>query len=244
MPTLVAYNGDRKLKAKLITQIRRHRKAEQLVKGSYWIGNGEGKGCAVGCLTHDPKGGHVKYESLWGIPVELAYLEDALFEGLPVKEAQEWPERFLKAIKPGANLSLAWPKFALRMFNDEKHGMAFYAKDYPDALKIIKTATALFERVVAGDPPKTEEWNAAWRAARAAMAAMAAMDAMDARAARAAMDAMAAMDARAARDAMAAMAARAAMAAMDAMDAMDAMAARAASWIRLSDWLIEIIQAS
>jgi hypothetical protein len=172
MTALLAYNGDKKLKAKLIRQIRDHRKAERLVKGTYWQGNGDGRGCAVGCLTHDPSGGHAKYETLWGIPKELAYLEDALFEALPTKEAQEWPERFLKAIKPGADLSLVWPRFAFRMLNDDKHGMAFIAKDYPDALKIIKSATALFERVVAGDPPKTEEWDAAWRAARAAMAAM------------------------------------------------------------------------
>src|SRR3972149_6812703 len=99
---MLAYKNDPVLKARLISEIRAHRKAETLVKGVYWKGNGDGRGCAVGCLTHDPNGGHARYESDWGIPEVLAHLEDAIFEGLPGKTAQGWPERFLGAIQPGA----------------------------------------------------------------------------------------------------------------------------------------------
>lgn len=103
-----AYNGDENLKAILISQVREHREADRLVKGIYR--DLDGRGCAVGCLTRDPVGGHAQYE-LWGIPVELAHLEDAIFEGLPEADAQMWPERFLSAIKPGADLRSVWPRW-------------------------------------------------------------------------------------------------------------------------------------
>jgi hypothetical protein len=224
MPTLLAYHGDPQIKEKYLARVRAHAAADEIVKGQYWQG---GKGCAVGCTIHGSD--HGTYETKLGIPRAVALLEDVIFEGLPNGKAKAWPERFLATIRPGQDLSLVWPRFALRMLTDEKHGMATIAKHHPEALKIIRSATALFERHVAGHPPSAAEWDATWRAA---MTAMAAMTARAARAARAAMDAMDAMTA------------RAAMAAMDAMTAMDAMDARDAAWNRFADWLIEIIEAA
>jgi hypothetical protein len=231
METLVAYNGDRKLKAKLISQIRAHRKAEQLIKGSYWIGNGSGKGCAVGCLTHEAGGGHKKYE-IWGIYEELAHLEDAIFEGLAEKQAQEWPERFLKAIKPGADLSLVWPRFAVRLLSDEKWGMTVLAKDNTECLAAVRGVCALYEREISGNLPSVAEWEKAAREARAAGEARAAVEAWAAGEAWAAVEAWAAGAARAAGEAWAAGAARAAVEAW------------AAHWILCADWLIELLAAA
>jgi hypothetical protein len=257
MPALLAYHNDKTIKAKYLARVRLHAEADEIVQGQYWEG---GKGCAVGCTIHGSD--HGVYETELGIPREVAVIEDVIFEGLSNDKAKAWPERFLAAIKPGQDLSLIWPKFSLRILTDKKHGMATIAKDYPEALKIIRSATALFERHVAGNPPSAAEWHAAWMAAMDAMdarAAMATRDAMDARAAmatrdemaamatmtamdaRAAMTAMAAMDARAA---MTAMATRAAMTAMATRDEMAAMAAMAASWSRFADWLIELIEAA
>lgn len=97
---LRAFHGDRRLKDKYLKRVKRHRLADQLIKGIYWE---DGRGCAVGCTVHnrDP---HPLYESVLGIPKWLAYLEDQIFENLNGKEAQEWPEKFMKAIHTGANL--------------------------------------------------------------------------------------------------------------------------------------------
>ena len=40
---MIAYHGDQKEKTKILAQLRRHAKADQLVKGQYWEA---GKGCA------------------------------------------------------------------------------------------------------------------------------------------------------------------------------------------------------
>jgi hypothetical protein len=45
------------------------------------------------------------YERELGIPKVLAHLEDEVFEGLPATIANDWPELFLSAVRPGADLS-------------------------------------------------------------------------------------------------------------------------------------------
>ena len=99
-----AYHSDPGLKAAVLAQMADHRAAERLVTGTYWDWT-IGRGCAVGCLTHDPDGGHAQYPVRWGIPEELAWIEDAIFENLSLEDALAWPERFLAAIEPGADLS-------------------------------------------------------------------------------------------------------------------------------------------
>ena|SRR3990167_1851199 len=215
-----AYNGSVKLKEELIAKIRQHRKAEQLVKGLYWKGNGDGKGCAVGCLTHNPEGGHAQYESEWEIPEVLAHLEDAIFEGLPETDAQEWPERFLAAIKPGADLSIVWPRFAVWMLMDRRDGVIRFAIN--DKVKSALTnVAALWERVIAGESVKSlrAEFEAAEAAAEAARAA-----------ARDAAWAVAEAAAEAAR--------AAAWAAAEAARA----AAWAVAWVRMADKLIALLE--
>ena len=110
---LVAYHGNPALKASVLAEMAEHRAADALVKGVYWE---NGRGCAVGCLTHDPLGGHSQYPRKWGIPEKLAWLEDALFENLPNGLAQVWPERFLVAIEPGADLSGVYAEWASELF--------------------------------------------------------------------------------------------------------------------------------
>lgn len=112
---LVAFNGDAKLKTMLVKEIEIHRKADQIIKGTYGEEElGKWKGCAVGCSIHSLNiklkkdfrtGDHSVYETQLGIPRQLAYLEDRIFENLPLEEALFWPTRFMKAIKPGSDLS-------------------------------------------------------------------------------------------------------------------------------------------
>lgn len=89
------------------------------------------RGCAVGCaafsaevrkiqlkkqrklskletefvITNVDFNSHQLVKNHYNIPVQLARVEDHIFEALPVKEAKEWPLQFLKAIPTGADLS-------------------------------------------------------------------------------------------------------------------------------------------
>ena len=229
-----AYFGDAAIKERYLARVRAHRAADELIAGA--TGQG-GKGCAVWC-TFDAYE-HARGPIEIGVPTELMELNDFIFESLPRgSEAQMgWPERFLAAPKPGADLRLVWDRFTLWILTEE----------HPDRGEHCARMGKLFERHVNGDTPTTEEWDqaardagaagaagAAWAAgaAGAAWAAWAARDARDAWdawaawAARDARDAWDARDARAARDARDAWAARAARAARDAWDARDARAAR------------------
>lgn len=94
-----AYHNKESVKKKYLARVVAHHKADEIVKGRYWE---EGKGCAVGCTVHSDQ--HGAYETELGIPTWLAKLEDRLFEGVSNKYAVTFPEKFLKAIKPGANL--------------------------------------------------------------------------------------------------------------------------------------------
>ena len=176
---MLAYHNSETLKEKTLAEVLAHQKADEIVQGRYWE---DGKGCAVGCLTHDPSGGHAKYPKLWGIPEPLAYLEDTLFESLSVEDSKGWPARFLSAIPVGADLARCWDKWQAWCLRDL---MAIAGEN----AHVVEVMAVLFERAGAGDEPSDTEWSEAAGDARdagAARAAWAARDARDARAARAA----------------------------------------------------------
>jgi len=209
---LIAYKGDRKLKTALLKEIKKHEKADAILQGTYGRENGKWKGCAVACslrslaiLNKEPLvteyNQHADYETKLGIPRVIARLEDRIFEGLDVKEAKKFPAQFAAAIKPGADLSLVWPKFAVWLLVDKKDGVLQYAKS-DKSIKAITRVAELYSKVIAGEQVEIQTWE-------------------DARS-----DAADAADAAAAADAYAAYAAAAAAA--DAADAADAYAAAAA----------------
>ena len=101
-----AYHGSEQLKQTYLARVRAHREADCLVKGVYWE---NGKGCAIGCTIHGAN--HVAYETELGIPQGLAWLEDVIFENVSNGEAMLWPERFLDAIEPGADLAAVQWRF-------------------------------------------------------------------------------------------------------------------------------------
>jgi hypothetical protein len=111
---ITAYHNDPAVKAAILAQLERHRLADEIIKGHYWE---NGKGCAVGCTIHS--GRHAEYEPRFGIPQMLARLEDFIFEGLANGEAKTWPERFMGAIRPGADLSLVGWTFLHWLITDE-----------------------------------------------------------------------------------------------------------------------------
>ena len=167
-PTLRAYHNDPALRAATLEQMEEHAAADQIVQGNYWR---DGRGCAVGCLTHDPAGGHHLYPVRWGIPEVLARLEDCIFEGLPVAAARTWPVRFLAAIPLGADLAMVWPRFALAMLTDPEHGVLRLTAEGSGPRVAVERVGALLARTVAGETVPREEWQEARAAAYADAAA-------------------------------------------------------------------------
>lgn len=155
-----AYHGDPQIKADILAQLAAHREADELVKGQYWE---DGKGCAVGCTLHS--GDHAEYEPRFGIPQMLAWLEDRIFEGLPNVEAQAWPEKFMAAIEPGADLSRVGWQFLHWLLTDETVNPGIADPSVKDA---VKQCADVVLPLAEGDPA---DESAAWSAARAAESA-------------------------------------------------------------------------
>lgn len=151
---LVAYFNNPKIKEKYLKRVRAHAKADEIIKGQYW---GDGKGCAVGCTVHS--GDLDAYEIELGIPRILARLEDGIFESLPNDLAKTWPERFLKAIKPGADLSKVWNKFAIWLLIDPINGVVNYARTKNTETSINNVANLYLRSLK--EEISTTEWRSA-----------------------------------------------------------------------------------
>jgi hypothetical protein len=241
---MIAFHGDKKIKAKYLRRVRAHAAADEIIKGQYWEG---GKGCAVGCTIHSSYHGY--YESELGIPEALAHLEDTIFENLPADLAKTWPHRFLSAPSVGADLALVSSRFLLEILTGEK-GVIRHAGT---ASQAVQTVADLYSRRLSGDEPDRAEWAEAARAraaemaaARAARAARAAAAEAEVAAARAAWWA-AAVEAEVARARAAAAAARAEAEVAAARAAWWAAAvaaevARAAHWVWMSETLLRFLR--
>lgn len=161
-----AYLNNPELKQSVLAEMAGHRAADNLVKGQYWE---DGKGCAVGCLLKN--GNHEEYEDKFGIPAQLARLEDSIFEGLPNDQAMLWPERFLSAFEVGKDYSKVWNHFAVWMLIDPEVGVIRYA-DERGKIAIINVAK-LHQQEIDGTAARAAARAAARDAAGAAARAAA-----------------------------------------------------------------------
>jgi len=119
---MLAFHDDPAIKQKYVDRVKMHQKLDQIAKGVYYENiNGKIRACGVGCTIEGDD--HQKYETELGIPIEIAYLEDIIFEGLPNGQAKKFPNQFLSAIKVGADLSKVIPKIVIWQFEDKKHGL-------------------------------------------------------------------------------------------------------------------------
>lgn len=144
---VISFHGDEHLKLGYLRRVRRHRMADQIVKGMYWEG---GKGCAVGCTIHS--GDHWTYEEKLGIPNQLAYIQDFLFEHLPNSEATWFPERFLRCIPVGVDMYPAFWNFVMYLLLDEKDGLMSIDSERETAPLVADFYRAAIEgREISGD---------------------------------------------------------------------------------------------
>ena len=160
-----AFHGDPEVKKKYLARVKAHRKADQIIKGQYWE---EGKGCAVGCTIHGSD--HQAYETELGIPVQLAHLQDCLFEDLPNEEAKDFPVDFLDSIPVGADLELVLHQFLYWLLVDPEDGVIQYAQGEGEKQmkESILAVADLHNRVIKGQKVTNKQWIAVNNAAAAA----------------------------------------------------------------------------
>jgi hypothetical protein len=119
----LAYHGRAPLKAHYLGRAEFHEWIDAFEKGLYWDPE-QRRGCAVGCWSHDPYGGHDALAEAMGVPQELLRLADGLFEALPDPDFKGWPGRFAEAIQPGADLGGVWAQLLQWMLFDPQWGLA------------------------------------------------------------------------------------------------------------------------
>ena len=150
------FHGKQSVKDKYIERVKAHAKADEIVQGSYWE---NGKGCAVGCTIHGSD--HKKYETELGIPEEIAYLEDTIFERLSNEEAKDFPLRFLEAIPVGVDLSHVIPELVIWQFEDKEHGLKNIKEVQEDKelCGFCEEVVALYKRELQADTPSQDEYR-------------------------------------------------------------------------------------
>ena len=148
-----AYHNDPEIKSKILTQLQAHYDADEIIKGTYWE---NGKGCAIGCTLHSSN--HRDYEKLFGIPKQLAVLEEYIFERLPNDLAKKFPIEFISSISIGADLSLVWPKLFLCLLNDDDFGIRKYV-DCDTIMDSLDRITDLFSAYIQDKRIDIDEWD-------------------------------------------------------------------------------------
>ena len=239
---LVAYHNDAAVKTAIMAQLAAHRAADEIVQGQYWE---NGKGCAVGCTIHGSD--HMEYEPRFGVPVMLARLEDRIFEGLSNGKASAWPERFMGAIKPGQDLSRVGWHFLHWLLTDETVNPGINHPTVKDAVKRCADVLATLKVGETADESAAKSAaSAAWSAAKSAASAAESAARSAASAARSAASAAesAARSAASAAESAASAARSAASAAESAAWSAAESAAWSAAYTRMSDKLIELIEAA
>ena len=153
------------MKEKYLARVKAHQKADQIVQGHYWD---RGRGCAVGCTIHGSN--HEAYETKLGIPIQLAYLQDLIFEELPSKEAKDFPVDFLESIPVGEDLKPVLHQFLYWLLVDPEDGVIQYAQDEEEeqVKEAILSVADLYSRVMKGQEVTNEQWSAAWEVDREA----------------------------------------------------------------------------
>lgn len=164
-----SFNDKSWTKADLLAKLKWHREQDHIAQELYWDGT---RGCAVGCAAGTNRNPHVVLAERYGVPEVVWRVVDAIHEHLADGQYQHWPERFVNALPEGADLSLAWPRFASRLLR-----APWLIAAAGDSAPVVEVVAVLYDRVIADESVSEIEWTAAQSAAwetRAAWAAWAA----------------------------------------------------------------------
>ncbi len=155
-------------KSDMLAEVQKHRKADQILQGTYGRKNGTWKGCAVACSLrsidilkgnelHTEYKNHKRYETDLGIPEWIARLEDTIFEGLPKDKALLWPEQFIKAIPENVDLEPVKWKFTSYLMKENIERVL--SLDLPFELKeeVVKSIRGVLS--ITDEAIKTGVWD-------------------------------------------------------------------------------------
>jgi len=164
---LAAFHNDTTIRQFYVERVLAHQLANEIIQGTSWKTDAAG---AVGCTLQNNQ--HSQYEDELGIPRQLAYLEDRIFEGLPKVEAKAFPFTFLTSIPVGADLSLVLARLMLWLLSDPESGVLRFAGRHGQAITAV---ASLYQRILSGEAISKQEWppliNAAAARGKAALEA-------------------------------------------------------------------------
>src|SRR5260221_144759 len=148
-----AFHDNMQIRQFHVERVLAHQLANEIMQGTSWREDAAG---AVGCTLESNQ--HSRYEEELGIPRQLAYLEDRIFEGLPNKEAKGFPFAFLTSIPVGADLSLVLARFMVWLLIDPEKGVLRLVGKQGQAITAV---ASLYQRVIEGEAVSTQDWLSA-----------------------------------------------------------------------------------
>jgi len=160
---MLSFHNDNAIKQKYLSRVIAHRKSDNIIQEIGWE---NGRGCAVGCTLENYD--HSKYPIELGLPEWLGRLEDSIFEGLPIKEAKIWPEKFLSAINVGVNLEDIKHKLAIKRLDRLILLQTKNMEKNPDLKNIIEQVFSAIEVIKKCHELELNNSYCEWSAARSA----------------------------------------------------------------------------
>ncbi len=115
---MLSFFGEQSLKDAVVARVKEHQRLDQITQGQYWEQDSDGifRGCGIGCVLHS--GTHIDFERQLGLPIFLAYMDEHIFESLPLAQAKWWPLRLMEAMPVGVDLTLICPRFIYWLLSD------------------------------------------------------------------------------------------------------------------------------
>lgn len=197
--TMRTFPDPRLTAADFAAGMRVHAEADDLIRGTYGdTDSGRFRGCAVGCNievvttrlgVEIERGDHETLGETIGVPAELLYLQDALFEGLQGDASSQFAVAFASALRDGQDLSRVSDLFLAETLRDDV--LPLVTDDHPSVRAAVtrvangcadgwqnddRAAARDAARAAARDATRDAARAAAWTAASAA--ARAATDAV------------------------------------------------------------------
>ncbi len=136
-----------KRKNEIIKIAKAHRKADRFIQGLWLNGKVKGKysGCFFGCMTQRDGSESLQQASEeFDMPLWLVHVAEKIFEGLPQKDAVEFPVQLLEAIPVKLDSDKSYKKFMYSMLMDKKKGQITFTKKGSEQYKAVKQCADLF----------------------------------------------------------------------------------------------------